>query len=106
MSTGSQRRALKRLMGAGRTEQRLVTRAAIVLAAAQAAPNAAIARALRVGEDAGRKWRRCWCAAPGLASLADAPRSGRRPIFTAVQVAQVKAMACTPPADAGVPLAR
>jgi hypothetical protein len=43
---------------------------------------------------------------PGVASLADAKRSGRRPKFTAVQVAQIKAMACTPPADKGLPLSR
>ena len=100
--TGSHRRALKRLVRAGRTEQRLVTRAKIVLAAAEGQPNARIARSLRVCEDTVRKWRHRWCAAPGLASLADARRSGRRPTFTAVQVAQVKAMACTPPDGRGV----
>ena len=99
--TGSHRRALKRLVRAGRTEQRLVTRAKIVLAAAEGQPNARIARSLRVCEDTVRKWRHRWCAAPELASLADAPRSGRRPTFTAVQVAQVKALACTPPEDVG-----
>jgi hypothetical protein len=33
-------------------------------------------------------------------------RSGRPPQFTDVQVAQVKAMACTPPADKALPLSR
>lgn len=41
-----------------------------------------------------------------VASLGDAKRSGRPPKFTAVQVARVEAIACTPPADAGLPLAR
>jgi transposase len=104
--TGSQRRELTRLARAGRTEQRLVTRAAIVLAAADGQSNAQIARSLRVCEDTARKWRRRWLAAPGAASLGDAKRSGRRPMFTAVQVAQVKALACTPPAQAGLPLSR
>lgn len=104
--TGSQRRALKGLVRAGRTEQRLVTRAGIVLAAAEGQPNARIATWFRVCEDTVRKWRHRWWAAPGLASLADAPRSGRRPTFTAVQVAQVKAIACTPPGEAGLPLSR
>ena len=104
--TGSHRRALNRLVRAGRTEQRLATRARIVLAAADGQPNALIARSLRVCEDTVRKWRHRWWSAPGLASLADAPRSGRRPTFTAMQVAQVKAMACTPPDDAGLPLSR
>jgi transposase len=104
--TGSQRRALARLVRAGRTEQRLVTRAEIVLAAAEGQSTARIAASLRVCEDTVRKWRRRWCAAPGLASLGDAKRSGRRPKFSPVQVAGVKAMACTPPADKGLPLSR
>ena len=104
--TGSQRRELTRLTRAGRTEQRLVMRAAIVLAAAAGQANARIARWLGISEDTVRKWRHRWCAAPGVASLADAKRSGRPPEFTDVQVAQVKAMACTPPADKGLPLSR
>ena len=79
---------------------------AIVLAAADGQPNARIAASLGVCEDTVRKWRHRWCAAPGVASLGDAKRSGRPPVFTAVQVAQVKAMACTPPADNGLPLSR
>ena len=104
--TGSQHRELTRMTRAGRTEQRLVTRAEIVLAAAAGESNAQIARWLGICEDTVRKWRRRWCAAPGVASLADAKRSGRRPKFTAVQVARVKAMACTPPRDKGLPLSR
>ena len=104
--TGSQHRELTRMTRAGRTEQRLVTRAQIVLAASAGESNAQIARRLGICEDTVRKWRRRWCAAPGAASLADAKRSGRRPKFTAVQVARVKAMACTPPRDKGLPLSR
>jgi len=104
--TGSQRRELKRLIRAGRTEQRMVIRAKIVLAAADGYSNTAIARLLAVGEDTARKWRGRWRAAPGVASLGDAKRSGRPPKFTAVQVARVKAIACTPPQEAGLPLAR
>jgi len=104
--TGSHRRALTRLTRAARSEQRLVIRAKIVLAAAEGLSVAATARSLRVCEDTVRKWRRRWCAAPGLASLVDAPRSGWPATFTAVQVARVKAIACTLPADAWLPLAR
>jgi transposase len=104
--TGSQRRALARLVRAGRTEQRLVTRAQIVLAAAEGQSTARIAASLQVCEDTVRKWRRRWCAAPGVASLGDAKRSGRPPMFDPVQVAQIKAAACTPPADAGLPMSR
>ena len=42
--TGSQRRELTRMTRAGRTEQRLVTRAQIVLAASAGESNAQIAR--------------------------------------------------------------
>jgi transposase len=104
--TGSQRRELQRLTRAGRTEQRLVTRAQIVLAAAAGAGNAQIARWLGICEDTVRKWRHRWCQAPGLASLGDAKRSGRRPKFTPVQVARVKALACTPPTEQGLALSR
>src|SRR6478735_1452724 len=82
--TGSQRRELKRLVRAGRTEQRLVTRAEIVLAASVGESNAAIARSLSICEDTVRKWRHRWCVVPGVASLGDAKRSGRRPTFTPV----------------------
>ena len=104
--TGSQRRELTRMTRAGRTQQRLVMRAAIVLAAAVGESNAQIARWLGICEDTVRKWRHRWCAAPGVASLGDAKRSGRPPAFSAVQVARVKALACTPPADKGLPLSR
>ena len=104
--TGSQRRELARLVRAGRTERRLVERATIVLRAAAGLPNAQIAASLRLCVDTVRKWRGRWLAAPGVASLGDAQRSGRPPGFTPVQVAQVKAAVCTPPAQCGLPLAR
>ena len=104
--TGEQRRELDRAARAGCTQQRVAQRARIVLAAADSQPNAWIAAAMGICQDTVRKWRRRWCAAPGMASLGDAKRSGRPPVFTAVQVAQVKAVACTPPAQAGQPLSR
>jgi transposase len=104
--TGSQRRELARLVRSGRTEQRLALRAEIVLRAAERWPNAAIAESLGIGVDTVRKWRGRWNAAPGVSSLGDAKRSGRPPRFTPVQVARVKAAACAPPAECGLPLAR
>jgi transposase len=104
--TGSMRRTLGRLVRAGRTEQRLATRAAIVLAAAAGESNAQIAASLRLCVDTVRKWRGRWLAAPGVAALGDGERSGRPPRFTPVQVARVKALACTPPREHGLPLAR
>jgi len=91
--------------GSARAEHRRVIRAKIVLAAANGHPNAAIAAELGMHIDTVRKWRRRF-AQHGLDGLKDRPRSGRPSRFTPVQVAGVKALACTPPADSGVPLAR
>ena len=88
-----------------RAQHRMVIRAKIVLAAANGQPNAAIAADLGMHTDTVRKWRRRFCQ-HGMDGLGDRPRSGRPADFTPVQVAEVKALACTPPPDAGVPLAR
>jgi transposase-like protein len=80
-------------------------RARIVLAAAAGAANAAIARDLGVCADTVRKWRRRF-AAGRLAGLKDAPRSGRRPVFTAADRAEAVALACALPAETGVPLSK
>ena len=85
-----QRAEPARLVRAGRTEQRLAQRAGIVPLAADGYPNSAIAASLGVCADTARKWRRRWCAAPGVSSLDDAKRSGRPAVLTAVQVAGVK----------------
>ena len=80
-------------------------RAGIVLAAAAGQANAAIARQLGVCTDTVLKWRRRF-ALGRLASLKDAPRSGRPPVFTAADRAEVIALACALPAESGVPLSR
>jgi transposase len=80
-------------------------RAAVVLAAAAGRDNAAIARELGVCTGTVRKWRRRF-AEGRLAGLADAPRSGRPPVFTAADRAEVVALACALPAESGVPLSR
>src|SRR5215468_3380569 len=80
-------------------------RAKIVLAAAAGRASAGIARELGVCTDTVRKWRRRF-AAGRLAGLADAPRSGRPPVFTAADRAEVIALACALSAESGVPLAR
>ena len=86
-------------------EHRQVLRARIVLAAAEAEPNAVIARRLGVTDDTVRKWRKRFCD-HGLAGLADAPRSGRPRVFPSTVVAEVKALACELPAQSAAPLAR
>jgi transposase len=82
-----------------------VIRARIVLAAADGATNNEIAAEVGVHVDTVRKWRRRFVAA-GLPGLDDLPRSGRPREFTPVQVAEVKALACTLPAETGQSLSR
>ena len=80
-------------------------RAQIVLAAAAGSTNAAIAAQVGVHVDTVRKWRHRFAAAR-LAGLKDAPRSGRPPVFTAADRAEVVALACALPAESGLPLSR
>ncbi|MGH3682546.1 MAG: IS630 family transposase [Natronosporangium sp.] len=89
----------------GRTEHRDRIRARIVLAAAAGASNTAIAAGLGLCVDTARKWRRQF-ATQRLEGLTDRPRSGRPRRFTAVQVAAITALACTLPAETGIPLSR
>ena len=84
---------------------RLVQRARIVLLAASGLENRVIADRLGVCDDTARKWRRRYCQG-GLTGLADAPRPGLPWTFSARAVAEVKALACEPPAGSGKPLAR
>lgn len=104
--TPAQKAELLQVAGAGRTPQRLALRVVIVLLAAQGWSNTAIAGSLRICCDTVAKWRHRWRTEPGLSSLGDAKRSGRPPRFTPVQVAQVKALACRPAVDSGLPLSR
>jgi len=96
---------LTRRVRAARQPYRDVIRARIVLAAADGGTNAGIAADLGLHTDTVRKWRRRFHR-KRLAGLADLPRPGRRRVFAAVQIAQVKALACELPADSQVPLAR
>ncbi len=100
-----ERRQLTSRARAACRAHRDVVRAQIIVAAADGATNAAIAADLGLHVDTVRKWRRRFHR-KRLAGLADLPRPGRPPGFSAVQVAQVKAMACELPADSQVPLAR
>jgi transposase len=103
--TGSVRRLLIRRSRGQKTAWRERVRARIVLLAAREWTNARIAVEVGVAVDTVRTWRGRF-AAEGLAGLMDRPRSGRPSRFTAIQVAQVKSLACQPPARVGAPLAR
>ena len=82
-----------------------VVRARIVLLAAEGDQNVDIAAQVGVCVDVASRWRKRFCQ-EGLAGLEDRPRSGRPRIFGSEVVAGVKALACEPPEDRGVPLSR
>ncbi len=82
-----------------------VIRAKIVLLAAEGLENTVIAARLNVHVGVASRWRGRF-AAEGLAGLADRKRGGRPRVFAAAVVAEVKAMACEPPEDRGVPQSR
>jgi transposase len=73
--------------------------------AADGASNAAIAEELGICVDTARKWRARFCT-NGIEGLADAPRSGRPPLYSVAEVARVKAWACELPAAHDQPLSR
>lgn len=103
--TDADRQVLLARARSERAPHRDVQRAAIVLAAAEQMPNAAIARRLGICCDTARKWRARFCH-EGLAGLADRPRPGRERTFPKTAEAEVKALACELPAQTEVPLSR
>ena len=103
--TDKERDVLTRRANAASCPHREVLRARIVLAAADGDANAAIAREVGVCEDTARRWRHRFCRSR-LEGLKDRPRPGRPRVFTPVEVAEVKALACSRPADHDLPLTR
>jgi putative transposase len=97
-----------------RSEQQVVLRARIVLAAAQGQSNIQIAHELGINVDTVRLWRDRWAGLQGIdletlsltERLQDAPRPGVRPKFTADQRCQMAALACETPAKAGRPISQ
>ena len=103
--TAAERHRLKALAYSHSTGYQQVIRARIVRDAARGYSNAKIAGRQQVTVDTVRRWRGRY-ADEGMPGLTDRPRSGRPPVFTPVQVAEVKAMACQLPAETGLPLSR
>ena len=97
-----------------RSEQQVVLRARIILAAAQGFSNAHIARELSVNVDTVRLWRDRWVGLQGIdletlslaQRLQDAPRPGVTPKFSSEQRCQMAALACEAPAKAGRPISQ
>lgn len=103
--TASQRHRLKKMAYGHKTPYQARIRAHIVLHAARGRSNARIARQTGLHVDTVRTWRGRF-AEEGMSGLADRRRCGRPPSFTALQTAQVKALACRLPATTGAPLSR
>lgn len=97
-----------------RSEQQMVLRARIVLAAAQGHSNVQIASELGINVDTVRLWRDRWAGLQGIdletlsvtERLQDAPRPGVMPKFTTEQRCQMAALACEAPAKAGRPISQ
>jgi len=90
--------ALRSLTRAGRTEQRLATRARIVLAAAAGVPNNRIAADVDVSPMTVLLWRRRF-ERGRLAGLRDAPRPGRERTYSREDRDRVIALTLSPPPD-------
>jgi putative transposase len=97
-----------------RSEQQVVLRARIVLAAAHGQSNAQIAREWKTTVDTARLWRARWVSLQGITletlsgveRLQDSPRPGVKPTITAQQRAQMAALACEAPQKAGRPISQ
>jgi putative transposase len=97
-----------------RSEQQVVLRARIVLAAAQGHSNGRIASELGINVDTVRLWRDRWAGLQRIdletlslsERLQDAPRPGVKAKFTAEQRCQMAALVCESPAKAGRPISQ
>ena len=97
-----------------RSEQQVVLRARIVLAAAQGHANVQIASELDINVDTVRLWRDRWAGLQGIdletmslvERLHDAPRPGVKPKFSSEQRCQMAVLACEAPAQAGRPISQ
>jgi putative transposase len=108
-----QQQVLEEISRSRQMPHAVVQRACIVLQAARGKKNQEISLALGLDEDAVGLWRRRWLAGQEAVSqqegrdkrlraaieglLSDIPRPGCPPTFTAEQVCQVLALACTTP---------
>jgi putative transposase len=97
-----------------RSEQHVVLRARIVLAAAHGHSNAQIARELNVHVETVRLWRDRWVGLQGIdletvrvaERVHDAPRPGAKPRFSEEQRCQIAALACEMPQQSERPISQ
>lgn len=87
--------------------QQLALRARIILAAADGEEVRSTMRRLGVARSTVQQWRRRWATqrrGSVVERLADAPRPGTPPIFSAEQICAIVALACEPPSASGRPI--
>lgn len=107
-------KALEALTRRHSTPQQLVTRAQILLLAADGKNNAEIVRELDLSIDMVRMWRNRWARFANIPleeltvceRLADEPRPGRAPAISAEQVCQILSLACESPEKSGRPISQ
>ena len=112
--TAEERQELEALARQPSAPQQLALRARIVLAAADGANNAQIARQLHIEADTARLWRGRWLTLAPLPlaelgvveRLEDAPRPGGPCRIGAEQVCRITALACEAPGASGRPISQ
>jgi len=120
--TEKQRAILREIVRGRLSPQAEALRARIILEAESGARNEHIAKNLNIGRKAVHLWRKRWAENTEIlaqieseeddkkfhksvrAVLADDPRSGRPPTFTADQICRIAALACTSPDDSNRPV--
>jgi transposase len=94
--TSEDQAQLRSWLAAGKTEQRLVRRAAVILGLAEGLSNAAVATRVGVRPATVSKWRGRFARA-GLAGLGDAPRSGKPAHYASEHERRILAALDDPP---------
>jgi len=107
--TERERTQLQALVRQHKTPQQLAVRASIILEADAGSNVSETAARLQVSRSLVQRWRRRWHERADRAPaqrLADEPRSGTPPTFTAEQICMLIALACETPLRESVQLAR
>ena len=105
-----ERAVLEGLVRAHSTPQQLSVRARLILHAADGIGVRESAREVGVWPKTARYWRERWRQGTGGRSaserLADAPRSGKPPTYTAEQICAIVAMTCEKPSESDRPISQ
>ena len=105
-----EREVLEQLVRAHSTAQQLSLRARLILHAADGVGVRESAREVDVWPKTARYWRKRWrqgtAGRPIGERLADAPRSGKPPTYTAEQICAIVAMTCEKPSQSGRPISQ